>query len=258
MGECEIIAGLQRFSPGSGFASIDGAGGGKTGNDKMRGSSGMRPKLIIGNKNYSSWSLRAWLLLAEAGIDFDEIRLSLDTPDFPSEIAKYSRARRVPVLILDDQPVWDSLAIAETVAERWPEKALWPKDPGVRAYARSISAEMHAGFAILRDAMPMNCRAMGRKIEFPDALTAEIDRILEIWHECHDRFASDKGWLFGNFGVADAMFAPVMLRFRTYGINLPQSAIPYHDRLLKSEALQSWLLAAESETEVLEVDEAGR
>jgi glutathione S-transferase len=217
----------------------------------------MRPKLIIGNKNYSSWSLRSWLLLAEAGIDFEEIRLSLDAPDFAENIAKYSHAMRVPVLIIDDQPVWDTLAIAETVAERWPEKALWPKDAVARAFARSICAEMHAGFANLRDTMPMNCRAMGRKIELPDELTVEIDRIFEIWHECHDRFGSDEGWLFGDFSIADSMFAPVILRFRTYGINLPQAANDYHDRLLKSEALQSWLLAAESETEVLEVDEAG-
>lgn len=217
----------------------------------------MHPKLIIGNKNYSSWSLRAWLLLAEAGIDFEEVRLSLDTPEFAADIAKYSRARRVPVLVLDGQPVWDSLAIAETVAERWPEKGLWPKHDDARAFARSICAEMHSGFPVLRDTMPMNCRAMGRKIELPGALTAEIDRIFEIWLECSERFASDEGWLFGDFGVADAMFAPVVLRFRTYGINLPQSANAFHDRLLKSEALQNWLLAAESETEVLEDDEAG-
>ena len=217
----------------------------------------MRPTLIIGNKNYSSWSLRAWLLMAEAGIDFEEIRLSLDTPDFAAKIAKYSHAMRVPVLMLDGQPVWDSLAIAETVAERWPEKGLWPKQADARAFARSICAEMHSGFPILRDTMPMNCRAMGRKIELPGPLTVEIDRIFEIWRECGERFASDEGWLFGDFGVADAMFAPVVLRFRTYGINLPQSANAYHDRLLKSEALQNWLLAADSETEVLEVDEAG-
>jgi glutathione S-transferase len=218
----------------------------------------MHPKLIIGNKNYSSWSLRAWLLLSEAGIDFEEVRISLDTPDFSSTIAQYSPAMRVPVLIMDGQPTWDTLAIAETVAERWPEKGLWPADDVARAYARSISAEMHAGFAVLRDTMPMNCRAMGRKIELPDALTADIDRVFEIWHECHERFASDQGWLFGDFSVADAMYAPVILRFRTYGINLPKSAMPYHDRLLKSEALQSWMLAAESEIEVLEVDEAGK
>ena len=218
----------------------------------------MRPTLIIGNKNYSSWSLRPWLLLSEAGIDFEEIRVPLDTPEFAATIAKYSPAKRVPVLVLDGHSVWDSLAIAETVAERWPEKNLWPKDPDARAHARSISAEMHSGFPVMRDTMPMNCRAMGRKIALPDELAAEIDRILEIWAECHEQYASDEGWLFGDFSIADAMFAPVVLRFRTYGINLPDSANAFHDRLLKSEALQSWLLASDSETEVVEIDEAGR
>ena len=144
------------------------------------------------------------------------------------------------------------------MAERWPEKALWPENPESRAFARSICAEMHAGFPVMRDAMPMNCRAMGRKIELPAALTADIDRIFAIWLECHNRFNSKEGWLLGDFGVADAIFAPVILRFRTYGINLPQYVMAYHDKLLQSEALQSWLLAAESETEVLEDDEAGR
>ena len=218
----------------------------------------MRPTLIIGNKNYSSWSLRPWLLLSESGIDFEEIRVPLDTPDFAATISKYSPAKRVPVLVLDGHSVWDSLAIAETVAERWPEKKLWPKEANARAHARSICAEMHSGFPVMRDTMPMNCRAMGRKIALPDELAAEIDRIFEIWSECHERYASDEGWLFGDFSIADAMFAPVVLRFRTYGINLPNSANTFHDRLLKSEALQNWLLASDSETEVLEIDEAGR
>lgn len=218
----------------------------------------MKPKLIIGNKNYSSWSLRAWLLLAEAGIDFDEERIALDTPEFRKRIASYSAAGRVPILLLGDRPVWDSLAIAETVAERWPEKGLWPDDPDARAHARSISAEMHAGFAALREAMPMNCRAMGRKVPLPDDLTADIDRIFAIWTDCQQRYGDGEGWLFGRFGVADAMYAPVVLRFRTYGINLPQSASAYPDRLLESEALQDWLAASESETEVIEVDEKGQ
>ncbi len=218
----------------------------------------MRPTLIIGNKNYSSWSLRSWLLLAEAGIDFEEIRLSLDMPDFAGEALKYSPTARAPVLLLDGHSTWDTLAIAETVAERWPEKKLWPEDAMARAHARSICAEMHVGFVTLRDAMPMNCRAMGRKIELPKELTADIDRIFAIWEDCRQRYASDSGWLFGDFGIADAMFAPVILRFRTYGINLPQSAGAYHDRLLQSEALQRWLVAADSETEVIEQGEAGR
>ena len=218
----------------------------------------MRPKLIIGNKNYSSWSLRAWFLLAESGIDFEERRLALDTSSFSSEIANFSPASRVPVLVLGEHAVWDTMAIAETVAERWPDKELWPKDPDIRAYARSVCAEMHSGFMALRDAMPMNCRAMGRKVALPADLTADIDRIFEIWSDCQSRFSAHDGWLFGQFSVADAMFAPVALRFRTYGINLPQSASAYPERLLQSEGLQNWLAAAESETEVIEQDEAGQ
>ena len=218
----------------------------------------MSAKLVIGNKNYSTWSLRSWFLLAEAGIDFEEERLALDTEGFASKVAQYSPICRVPVLILDGQPIWDTMAIAETVAERWPDKKLWPSDANARAHARSICAEMHSGFSVLREAMPMNCRAMGRKVALPDELTADIDRVLAIWSDCHRQYQSGGDWLFGEFSVADAMYAPVVLRFRTYGINLPQSAVAYPERLLKSDVLQDWLSAAESETEVIESDEIGQ
>ena len=197
-------------------------------------------------------------MLAEGGIDFEEHRLCLDTPEFAAQIQAFSAAARVPVLMLGEQAVWDTLAIGETLAETWPNKGLWPDDPVARAHARSISAEMHAGFFALRDAMPMNCRAMGRKVVLPDDLTADIDRIIVIWSECHRRYSSDGDWLFGRFSIADAMFAPVVLRFRTYGVNLPVSAAAYPARLMESQALQNWLAAAESETEVLDEDEAGQ
>jgi len=218
----------------------------------------MKPKLIIGNRNYSSWSLRSWLLLAESGIDFEEQRLSLDTAEFAAQIREYSPAATVPVLMLEHGPVWDTMAIAETVAERWPDKGLWPADPAARAHARSISAEMHSGFSVLREAMPMNCRAMGRKVALPDDLAAEIDRVFAIWTDCHHRYQGADTWLFGDFGIADAMYAPVVLRFRTYGINVPDSANAYPQRLLESEAMQDWLAASESETEVVERDETGK
>jgi glutathione S-transferase len=216
----------------------------------------MQPKLYIGNRNYSSWSLRAWFLLAEAGIDFDEERLPLDTAEFEARIGAISPSRRVPVLVLGTETVWDSLAIAETVAERWPEKALWPAEPDRRAHARSISAEMHAGFAALRSEMPMNCRAMGRKVPLSRELKADIDRILAIWSDCSEHYGG--GWLFRTFSVADAMYAPVVLRFRTYGVDLPQAASGYADRVLRSRATQQWLAAAESETQVIEGDEVGQ
>ena len=218
----------------------------------------MKPKLIIGNKNYSSWSLRAWFLLREADIDFDEHRIALDVEDTARQIAEFSPAGKVPVLLLDDAAVWDSLAIAETVAEHWPEKNLWPRDSATRAHARSISAEMHSGFGELRSRMPMNCRAMGRRVALPDELTRDIDRVFDIWSHCHRRHGDKDSWLFGEFSIADAMYAPVVLRLRTYGINLPESARHFANRVLQSDAMQEWLLACETETEVIEQDEVGQ
>ena len=181
----------------------------------------------------------------------------LDVADTRAQIAEFTDAGRVPVLILDGSTLWDTLAIAETVAERWPDKQLWPADPAARAHARCLSAEMHAGFETLRNSMPMNCRAMGRKVSLPDDLAADIDRIIAIWSDCHNRYSSNGDWLFGTFSVADAMFAPVVLRFRTYGINLPDSAAAYAKRVLESSAMQEWLAAAETEIEVIEHDETG-
>ena len=218
----------------------------------------MAIKLIIGNKNYSSWSLRAWLLMREAGVEFEEHRIVLDTDSTAEEIAHYSSAGRVPILILDDTVVWDSMAIAETIAERYPEKNLWPADPKARAHARSVCSEMHSGFYDLRECMPMNCRAMGRKVHIPDQCGDDIERVTHIWSECHKRYGDLGPWLFGDFTIADAFYAPVVLRFRTYGINLPESAGYYPHRLLESEAMQDWLAAAESETEVIEADEKGQ
>ena len=215
-------------------------------------------KLVIGNKNYSSWSLRSWFLLKEAGIEFEEQRILLDTASTAGEIAQFSPAGFVPVLLLGDQAIWDTLAIAETVAEMYPDLGLWPDDAAARAHARAVSAEMHAGFHALREAMPMNCRAMGRKVALSDEVAADIDRIFAIWADCHHRYASGGDWLFGRFSIADAMFAPVVLRFRTYGINLSESAGVYPRRLLESKAIQDWLLESESETEVIKREETGQ
>jgi glutathione S-transferase len=215
----------------------------------------MATTLVIGNKNYSSWSLRAWLLLSEAGIDFRERRIALDEPGTARELAAVSPAGRVPVLLTDGEVIWDSLAIAETVAERHPDKNLWPADPAARAHARSISAEMHAGFAALRQQMPMNCRARGRKVTKTRELQADIARVTDIWADCGRRYGG--GWLFGTFSIADVMYAPVVLRFRTYDAEVPAAARSYPARLLESAALAEWLAAAEAETEVIEHDEKG-
>ena len=218
----------------------------------------MKPKLVIGNKNYSSWSLRAWFLMREAGIEFDEHRIVLDADDTARQIREFSSAGKVPVLVLGETTIWDTMAIAETLAERFPDLNLWPEDANARAHARSISAEMHSGFAVLREQMPMNCRAMGRRVPLPDELTGDIDRVIEIWTACHGRYGDSGSWLFGDFSIADAMYAPVVLRFRTYGINLPESARYYANRVLESEAMQDWLAACESEIEVIDREELGQ
>jgi len=214
-------------------------------------------KLVIGNKNYSSWSLRAWLLLRESGLEFDEQRIALNLPSTAAALTAASPASRVPVLVLDGQVIWDTLAIAETVSERWPEKNLWPADACSRAHARSISAEMHAGFAAIRELMPMNCRALGRKVPISDELAADIDRIFEIWAECQRQYGDLGDWLFGQFSIADAMYAPVVLRFKTYGIEWPDAASAYPARLLESTAMNAWLAAAALESEVIDVEEVG-
>lgn len=215
----------------------------------------MATTLVIGNKNYSSWSLRPWLLLREAGIDFTEQRIVLDEPGTASALAAVSPSGRVPVLLIDGEVIWDSLAIAETVAERYPDRHLWPADPAARAHARSVSAEMHAGFPALRQQMPMNCRAMGRKVPKTPELEADIDRVTDIWADCNRRYGG--GWLFGTFSIADVMYAPVVLRFRTYDVQVPDAARSYPAALLASAALGEWLAAAEAETEVIEHDEKG-
>lgn len=187
-------------------------------------------------------------MLKEAGPEFDEHRIPLNLPSIAAALADASPACRVPVLILDGQAVWDTLAIAETVAERWHEKNLWPIDAISRAHARSISAEIYAGFGAIRELMSMNCRAVGRKVTLLDELIADIDRIFEIWTECQQQYGELACWLFGEFSIAAAMFAPVVLRFRTYGINWPESARAYPARLLESDAIQAWLVDAELET----------
>ena len=216
----------------------------------------MQTVLDIGTKNYSSWSLWAWRMRRESHLVFGERRCLLEVDTTAEELAALGAAMRIPVLEIGDEHIWDSLAIAETVAERWPDKGLWPADQSARAHARSISAEMHSGFEALRTLKPMNCRARGRRVTLTDELTADIDRIVEIWSDCFHRY--DGEWLFGDFSIADAMYAPVVLRLRTYGINLPESASYYPRRLLKCPAMQEWLSAAECENVVIEQDEVGQ
>jgi glutathione S-transferase len=201
------------------------------------------PLLVVGNKNYSSWSLRAWLAMKVFGMPFRELRIPLYGPQSKGEILKHSPAGKVPCLVDGDVSVWDSLAILEYLAEREPR--LWPADPALRARARCVSAEMHSGFPHLRQHMSMNIRKRHPgKGRTPEVL-AEIARIVSIWSECRGLF------LFGGFGVADAMYAPVVLRFRTYEVELPPACRAYADAVLALPALQEWMRDAERETETL-------
>jgi len=207
--------------------------------------------LVIGNRNYSSWSLRPWLLLREAGIPFTEIRLPLYGSDASRRLAEHSPSGKVPVLHDDDLTVWDSLAICEYLAERFPEKAMWPEEPQARATARSVSAEMHSGFLALRQHMPMNIRRSLPGRGRIAAVDTDIVRILAIWSDCRSRYGAAGPFLFGEFGVADAMYAPVALRFRTYGVVLDGTTAMYRDALLALPAMQEWCAAARLETEVI-------
>ncbi len=211
--------------------------------------------LVIGNKNYSSWSLRPWLAMQQAGIAFKEILVPLDQPDTQARIAAWSPAGRVPVLIHNDLHIWDSLAIAEYLAEVFPDKGLWPRDAGARARARSIVAEMHSGFAALRKAMPMNCRAHLPGLGATADAMRDIARIIDIWTRCRAEFGAGGEFLFGQFSNADAFFAPVTSRFLTYGVKLPPCADNYVQAVQQLPAMQAWVSAARVEPWVLAVDE---
>ena len=215
-------------------------------------------KLIIGNKNYSSWSLRAWLLLAHHELPFEEERIALDQPDTHTRLARYTDAARVPVLIDDDLTVWDSLAICEYVSERYLQGGGWPASAQARAVARSCCAEMHSGFPEIRGQLPMNCRASGRRVPLTAALQKEIDRIDQMWAQCRANYASEGPWLFGTFSIADCLFAPVALRFRTYGIELSEVSAQYQQQILDHEPVRHWVEQARDEPESIEHEEVGR
>jgi glutathione S-transferase len=207
--------------------------------------------LVIGNKNYSSWSLRPWLAMRHLGIDFSEVHIALYTPESSQHIRRYSPAGKVPILLDDAITVWDSLAILDYLAEELPTLHWWPVDKAARAIARSICAEMHSGFQALRHNMPMNCRArLPGKGMTPD-VQSDIDRITAIWRDCRQQFGANGSLLFGQFTIADAMFAPVALRFVTYGVPLDDVSQQYVEAILALPAMQEWLEAAAAEVEKL-------
>lgn len=211
--------------------------------------------LYIGNKNYSSWSLRPWLLLKHLDLPFTEHMVSVAAREYNPALKPIAGNARVPCLHDDGFQVWESIAIAEYLAERHPE--LWPADTKARARARSVSAEMHAGFAKLRMAMPMNLKFRLKGKQAEPAVQRDIDRIIEIWEEARMQFATADGpYLFGRFSVADGMFAPVVTRFETYNVALPPVAAAYRDTMLAHPAMRAWYEAAIRETEVVEKQDA--
>lgn len=207
--------------------------------------------LVIGNKNYSSWSLRGWLMARIAGIEFDEIMVPLDLPDTAASIKKHSPSGKVPALLHRGLAVWESLSIAEYLNDLKPEAGLWPAAVAARAHARSVSAEMHAGFAELRAKMPMNIRSSYPGKGMTPAVRADIERITGLWRDCRKRFAGaapkDNGFLFGAIGAADAMFAPVVTRFRTFGVQLDSDAEAYCAAIMAYPAMKEWVEAAKHE-----------
>ena len=212
--------------------------------------------LVIGNKAYSSWSLRPWLLLKQGGVPFEEVRVPLYRDDSAATLARWSPSGKVPVLVDDALTIWESLAIIEYLAERFPDTCGWPRDPAARATARAVSAEMHAGFSAVRHEMTFNCRQR-RRVRPSEATRSEISRAAALWNDCRARFGAKGPWLFGPFSPADAMFAPLALRFVTYGVTLDGAASEYVQTVAGDAAVQAWIAAARREVEVLPQNEPG-
>lgn len=215
----------------------------------------MALKLIIGNKNYSSWSFRPWIAMKVAGIAFEEEVISLNAPDFKTKLSAVSGTGKVPTLIDGDIRIWESLAILEYLAEKYPAAHLWPTPSAARAEARAISSEMHAGFQALRKACPMNMWRPIIKREIGDDVKSNIKRIDAMWSDCRRRFGQSGEFLFGTFGAADAMYAPVVARFNTYSIDVSPLARAYMNAVMALPAWAEWTSAAVQEPWVLAEDE---
>jgi glutathione S-transferase len=215
--------------------------------------------LIIGNKNYSSWSFRPWIAMKTAGIPFEEVVVSLDAPDFKARLAPHSGTGKVPTLV-DRQGsaevnVWESLAILEYLAEKFPAAKLWPDDAAARAHARAVASEMHAGFVPLRGHCPMNMWRPVKQRDLPDEVAGNVRRIDALWTDCRARFGGGGPFLFGGFGAADAMYAPVVSRLHTYAIGVGAAARAYMAAVMALPAWTEWRTAALQEPWVLPHDE---
>ena len=213
------------------------------------------PTLVIGNYNYASWSLRPWLFLRHFGIDFHTERIPLYCPDGKAALAALPSGHKVPIWRDGTLVVWDSLAILEQLTERHPELAAWPATSTARAVARSISAEMHSSFHRLRRQLPMNCRRAPSAVPLSPEASADVQRITSIWSHCREHYGGEGDWLFGDFSIADAMYAPVALRFHSYGVALDAPCRAWVDCVLNHPAIQQWCTAARAETEYIDLFE---
>ncbi|HXV25754.1 MAG TPA: glutathione S-transferase family protein [Alphaproteobacteria bacterium] len=203
--------------------------------------------LVIGNKQFSSWSLRPWIALKQIGLPFREVLVRLRRPETKAEILNYSPSGKVPYLIDGALGIWDSLAILEYLNELKPEAELWPADRSARAVARAVSAEMHSGFAALRQHLGMDLKREPARGEWPSEAAADIERVQSIWAECRGRFGGHGPFLFGKFTAADAMYAPVVTRFHRYGVPLDPRLAAYRDAVLALPAMREWTEAAQRE-----------
>jgi glutathione S-transferase len=211
--------------------------------------------IVVGNKNYSSWSLRGWLPLEHAGVAYEEIMIPLGRPDTKERIAAVSPSGRLPALRHGDVHVWESLAIAEYVAETFPDAHLWPEDRPARACARAVASEMHSGFPALRATMPMNVVARLPGYGRTPGSLRDIERIRNLWGDCLTRFGRGGPFLFGRFSVADAMYAPVVFRFRTYAVQLESLQSAYVEAMLAHPGMQKWANDSEHEDWTIDDDE---
>jgi glutathione S-transferase len=207
--------------------------------------------LVIGNKNYSSWSLRPWIYLRHNSIKFKEKRVPLFVETTENELNKFNSDYKVPVLVDGDLIIWDSLSILEYVSEVYLNNEGWPKDQTARAVARSVCAEMHSSFYNVRNEMPMNCRKVFKSINLSVDAIHEIERIKFLWRKCRKEFGGSNKWLFGNYTIADAMFAPIVLRFKGYSVPLNGLEAEYIENVLQQSELIEWIKAGRAETEII-------
>ncbi len=215
-------------------------------------------KLVIGNKNYSTWSLRPWFFMKNLGIEFEEELVYLFEDDTSEKLSSYFSNEKVPLLLDSSNPestveIWDTLAIIEYLAEKYPQG--WPQSQQARAFARSVSAEMHSSFDAVRTAMPMNCRKHFPNYPISADVQTDINRITQIWEYASKQFGSEGSWLFGEFSGADAMFAPIVLRFKGYDVKLTGFAADYSEMVLENKYIKEWVEAGKQETQIIELDE---